>query len=77
MNQVIHFLGPRGQVGQGYITGIFGKEYRVAHSGTRILSVSKEYISPMLIPSAQLCMMFNLDADCENIMPQAYFQCYL
>ena len=31
----------------------------------------------MLFPSAQLCMMFNLDADCVNIMPQAYFQCYL
>ena len=24
----------------------------------------------MLFPSVQLCMMFNLDADCVNIMPQ-------
>ena len=23
---LVHFLGPRGQIGQGYITGIFGKE---------------------------------------------------
>ena len=28
----------------------------------------------MLFPLAQLCMMFNLDADCVNIMPQVYFQ---
>ena len=31
---LVNFLGPRGRIGQGYITGIFGKEYRVAHSGT-------------------------------------------
>ena len=43
---LVNFLGPRGRIGQGYITGIFGKEFRVAHSGTRILSLSKEYISP-------------------------------
>ena len=43
---LIHFLGPRGQIGQGYITGIFGREYRVAHSGTQISSISKVYISP-------------------------------
>ena len=31
---LVNFLGPHGRIGQGYITGIFGKEYRVAHSGT-------------------------------------------
>ena len=41
------FLRPM-WVGQGYITGIFGREYRVAHSGTQISSVSKEYISPTI-----------------------------
>ena len=39
----VNLLGPCGRIGQGYITGIFGKEYRVAHSGTRFSSVSKEY----------------------------------
>ena len=43
---LVNFLGFR--IGQGYITGIFGKEYRVAHSSTRISSLSKEYISPRL-----------------------------
>ena len=41
----VHFLGSRGRIGQGYITGIFGREYRVAHSGTRASTVSSEYIS--------------------------------
>ena len=45
---LVNFLGPRGRIGQGYITGIYGKEYRVAHSGTRISSLSKEYISPTI-----------------------------
>ena len=40
----VNFLGPRGRIGQGY--RYFGKEYRVAHSGTQISSLSKEYISP-------------------------------
>ena len=40
---LVNFLGPCARIGQGYITGIFGKEYRVAHSGTRFSSVSKEY----------------------------------
>ena len=31
---VIHFLGPHDRIGKGYITGIFGKEYMVVHSGT-------------------------------------------
>ena len=45
---LVHFLGPHGQIGQGYITGIFGKEYRVAHSCTRVSTVSNEYISPTI-----------------------------
>ena len=43
---LVNFLGPCARIGQGYITGIFGKEYRVAHSCTQISSLSKEYISP-------------------------------
>ena len=34
----VHFLGPRGRIGQGYILSKLGRNYRVAHSGTRILS---------------------------------------
>ena len=45
---LVHFLGPRGCIGQGCILSKSGKEYRVAHSGTRISSLSKEYISPTL-----------------------------
>ena len=42
-----------------------------------ILSFIQSYkIQTSTFPSAQLCMMVNLDADCVN-MPQAYFQCYL
>ena len=43
---LVHFLGPRGRIGQRYIISISGKEYCVAHSDTRISSLSKEYISP-------------------------------
>ena len=46
--KLLKFLGPHGRIGQGYITGIFGKEYTVAHSGTQIPSLSKEYISPTI-----------------------------
>ena len=44
----VHFLGPRGRIGQGYILSKSGRDYRVAHSGTRISSLSKEYMSPTL-----------------------------
>ena len=36
---LVKFLGPCGWIGQGYITGIFGREYWVAHSGTQISSL--------------------------------------
>ena len=42
----VHFLAPRGRIGLGYITGIFGEEYKVVHIGTRASKVSSEYISP-------------------------------
>ena len=42
----VDFLGPRGRIGLGSITGIFGKEIRVVHSGTRATTVSSEYMSP-------------------------------
>ena len=45
---LVHFLGPHGRIGQGYILIKSGKDYRVAHSGTRISLLSKEYISPTL-----------------------------
>ena len=45
---LVHFIGPCGRVGQGYITSISGREYRVAHNGTRNSSVSKEDISPTI-----------------------------
>ena len=45
---LVHFLGPCGHIGQGYILSKSGKDYRVAHSGTRISSLSKDYISPTL-----------------------------
>ena len=44
----VHFLGPRGRIGQGYILSKSGRDYRVAHSGTQISSLSKEYIYPTL-----------------------------
>ena len=30
----VHFLGPRGRIGQGYILSKSGRDYRLAHSGT-------------------------------------------
>ena len=38
----VHFLGPRGR-----ILSKSGRDYRVAHSGTRILSLIKKYISTL------------------------------
>jgi len=46
-NQV-HFLGPRGRIGQGRILSKSGRDYRIAHSGTRILSSIKKCMSPTL-----------------------------
>ena len=46
-NQV-HFLGPRGRIGQGRILSKSGRDYRVAHSGTQISSLIKKYMSPTL-----------------------------
>ena len=34
-DDLVNFLGPHGRVGQGYITGILGRVYRVAHSSTQ------------------------------------------
>ena len=62
---LVHFLGPRGRIGKGYILSKSGKDYRVAHSGTRISSLSKDYISPTLRTrkyfslKAALCLMLN------------------
>ena len=42
MNQVISSIFQA----LGSITGIFGKEYRVVHSGTRASTVSNKYMSP-------------------------------
>ena len=44
----VHFLGPRGRIGQGHILSKSGRDYRVAHSGTRISSLIKKYMSPTL-----------------------------
>ena len=62
---LVHFLGSRGRIGQGYILSNSSKEYLVAHSGTRISSLSKDCISPTLRTrksfalKAALCPMLN------------------
>ena len=59
---LVHFLGPRGCIGQGYILSKSGKDYCVAHSGTQISSSSKDYISPTrksFSLKAALCPMLN------------------
>ena len=62
---LVHFLGPHGRIGQGYILSNSGKDYHVARSGTQISSLSKDYISPTLSTrksfalKAALCPMLN------------------
>ena len=44
----VHFLGPRGRIGQGRILSKSGNEYRIGHSGTRISSSIEKCMAPTL-----------------------------
>ena len=38
----VHFLGPKGRIGQGRILSKSGDDYRIGHSGTHISSSVKK-----------------------------------
>ena len=44
----VHFIGPRGSIGQGRILSKLGDHYSIGHSGTRISSSIKKCMSPTL-----------------------------
>ena len=50
------FIGPCDRIGQGHILSNSGKNYHVAHSGMRISSLSKDYISPTLRTRKIFCI---------------------
>ena len=44
----VHFLGPKGRIGQGRILSKSGNDYRIGHSGTHISSSVKKCMAPTL-----------------------------
>ena len=44
----VHFLGPKGRIGHGWIVTKSGEQYRIAHSGTRLTSSIKKCMAPTL-----------------------------
>ena len=44
----VHFLGPKGRIGQGRILSKSGDEYRIGHSGTHISSSVEKCMAPTL-----------------------------
>ena len=69
----VHILGPWGHIGHGRILSKSGDDYRIAHSGMRILSSIKKCMSPTLntrksySERAVLCPQLNTIVCRENL----------